>query len=123
MRVKLSLELHKILKKVLIGTAVVLSIINLTNLSSVRRDIGKEFIDGYRIVRTTDCEPPEGEFGNIGPPAEVCSVEDLSQVAWYGHAILYFMNWTGVILIIIIPAATLVVGEDGLKKKTMEELN
>lgn len=120
MRAQLSLELHRFAKKVLIGTAVVLSFVNLVNFSSVRHDVGKEIIDGYRIVRSNDCEAPEGELGDISPPPEVCFVEDLSQVAWYGHVILYVMDWAGIILVILIPAATTFTGEEGLKKKEME---
>jgi hypothetical protein len=117
MRESLSQEFHEISKTMLIGTAVILSIFNFVNSPQLRHEVGSQFIDGYRTVISYDCEAPEGPGGSIGAPPETCLVEDLSSVAWYGKFAVYLMKWVGFILILLIPAATMVAGEKSMRKK------
>lgn len=121
MRGKLSLEIHKLSHKALIGAAVVLSILNLINFTAVRHDLAKHIVDGYQIVKSYDCEPYEGDWGETGPPPDECFVEDLSRVSGFGKVFLYLIDWCGVILMFVIPAATFLAGQEGLNKKEQED--
>jgi hypothetical protein len=121
MRESLSQELQEISKKVLIGTAVILSIFNFVNSAHLRHEVGRQFIDGYRTEISHDCEAPEGPGGSIGTPPETCLVEDLSRVEWYGQFAVYILKWGGFILVFLVPAATMVAGEKVLGKKIKEK--
>jgi hypothetical protein len=93
MKEKLTEELHKSLKALLFSVAIVLSIMNALNHEDIQHSVGKKYIDGYRIVKSYDCEAPESFDGSqAGEAPDVCNVEELSHVAWYSRIILYLIE-------------------------------
>jgi hypothetical protein len=115
MRANFSLESLKNIRRTLVGIAFFLSIFNLINSINVEHSLGKEFIQGYRLIQSYDCDVPEGYSSN-----KSCLVEDLSQVSWYGVIIVHLMQIVCTILALIFPLLTWYAGKEGLIKKEDE---
>ena len=101
------------IRNILFGAAVVLSIINVGSYGNIRVDIGKRYIDGYRIERHYDSETNYEEtctgdavINLIGTPPTQCILENLSGITWYNHIILYLMQMIGIVLAIAVPYST-----------------
>ena len=122
-RPRLSFELHKIARDVLVGATVVLTIINLVNINNLRLDFGKRFIDGYQITISHDCETDVGEYSIAADGAQLgtCRIEDLSGVAWHWRLFLRLSEYVYFILAFAIFAVTLLGGNSVVNKKSQEE--
>jgi len=102
-------ELKGVLKNSLIAISITFSLFTNPTLDLVKENFAKQYIEGYRIVISHDCEPAENfQGGSDGEPPETCPVEDLSRVNGLWRVFLYLESLFQVILLFLIPSATLI---------------
>lgn len=118
MRPRLSLELHRTAKEVLVWAAFLLAIVNMTNMNQLQYDFGKRFIDGYQTI-IVECEVGADVFqiNSTGP----CREEDLSAVAPSWRWVLRLGDWGFFILAFIVVVGTWLIGKSTVNRKAKEE--
>lgn len=118
--------IHKIARDVLVGTTIVLAVVGLVNLNYMRGDLGKRFVDGYKIVTSHDCDAPEGESMMVptsSAPPDTCRAEDLSGVSTSGRLLLRITEYVYFLVAFIIVALTVMIGNSTVSKRSQEEWN